>query len=125
MLFLAQESGGGGGLIFAITSLIALAFILVIIIGNWKLFEKAGQPGWACLIPIYNIYVMLQIAGMGAIWLVAFFLPFLNFIAAIMLCMRLARAFGQSALVGVAMIFLPFIIIPMLAFGDAQYRPID
>jgi len=112
-------------MIAGIIGLMMLALCVVLIIGNWKLFEKAGQPGWACLVPIYNIYVMLKIAGMGAIWMLAFFIPFLNIIASIMLCMRTARAFGQSALVGVAMIFLPFIILPMLAFGDAQWRPID
>jgi hypothetical protein len=125
MLFLAQEDGGGGGLIAGVFSLFFLALIVVMVVANWKLFEKAGQPGWACIIPVYNLYVMLQVAGMGAIWLLAFFIPFLNIIAMIMVYMRIARAFGQSALVGVAMIFLPFIIMPMLAFGDAQWRPID
>ncbi len=127
LLFLAQDDGGGGagGMIFAVFGLVMLAIVAVCIIANWKLFEKAGKPGWACLIPFYNMYVMLQICGMGAIWFLAFFVPVANMVVSVMMCLRLAKSFGQSALVGVAMIFVPFIILPMLAFGDAQYRAID
>lgn len=127
LLFLAQDDGGGGaaGMIFGLFGLFMLALVAVCIIANWKLFEKAGKPGWACLIPFYNMYVMLQICGMGAIWFLAFFVPVANMVVIVMMCLRLAKAFGQSALVGVAMIFVPFIILPMLAFGDSQYRAID
>ncbi|MEM7158512.1 MAG: DUF5684 domain-containing protein [Myxococcota bacterium] len=102
--------------------IIQLVITIGVIAGFWKVFTKAGQPGWASLIPIYNIYVMTQIAGKPAWWLVLFLIPIANIIVAILLFVAMAEKFGKSAGFGVGMAFLGFIFIPILGFGDAQYN---
>ena len=101
---------------------VQLAVAVVVLAGFWKVFTKAGQPGWACIIPIYNIYVMTQIAGKPAWWLVLFFIPIANLIAAILIFVAIAQKFGKGAGFGVGMALLGFIFIPVLGFGDAQYN---
>ena len=61
MDYQASSSGGGAGGI--IVGIIYLAVIVFLIASMWKVFTKAGQPGWAAIVPIYNIYVLTQIAG--------------------------------------------------------------
>lgn len=106
----------------AIVGLIYLAVVVLLIASLWKVFEKAGEPGWKALIPIYNAFIMLQIAGKPAWWIVLFFIPLANFIAAILVCISLAEKFGKSSGFGVGLALLGPIFYPMLAFGDAQYR---
>jgi hypothetical protein len=99
-------------------------YFLVIIIALaslWKLFVKAGKPGWASIVPIYNIVVELEIVGRPAWWVALMFVPFVNLIIAIIVLFDLAKAFGKGSGYAVFMLFLPFIAYPMLAFGDAKY----
>lgn len=103
--------------------IIQLVISIGVIAGFWKVFTKAGQPGWASIIPLYNLYVMTQIAGKPAWWLVLFLIPIANIIVAILLFVAMAEKFGKSAGFGVGMAFLGFIFIPILGFGDAQYNP--
>lgn len=91
------------------------------IVGMWKLFEKAGQPGWASIIPIYNFIVMLQIVNKPLWWIILMFIPIVNFIVMILINIEMAKAFGQSTAFAVGLIFLPFIFFPILGFGDAKY----
>ena len=67
-----------------IGSIIYLAIVVIVIAGMWKTFEKAGQPGWGCIIPIYNIYLMTKIAAKPAWWVIMFFIPLVNIVFAIM-----------------------------------------
>ena len=83
--------------------------------------QKAGQPGWACIVPVYNIYVMCIIAGKEGWWTVLFFIPIVNIIIGIMVSLGIAEAFGKGAGYAIGLFFLPFIFYPMLGFGDAQY----
>ncbi len=99
-----------------------LGLIVFIIAGIWKAFEKAGQPGWAILIPIYNIYIMTQIAEKEGWWVIMFFIPLVNIIFAFMLYIAIAEKFGKSAGFGVGLVFLGFIFWPILGFGDARYE---
>lgn len=105
----------------AIVSIIYLAIIVLMVASMWKVFDKAGQPGWACLIPIYNIIVMLKIAGKPTWWLLMFFIPVANIIFAIMMYVAIAKSFGKGTGFALGMIFLAFIFWPMLGFGDAEY----
>lgn len=100
-----------------------ILFLFVVgVVGIWKIFVKAGRPGWHALIPLYNIYALFQITGHSGLWLLAFFVPILNFVASIMLGIWLARAFGKSALYGIVMLWLfSFIGYLILGFGGAQY----
>ena len=96
--------------------------------GWWTLFKKAGEPGWAILVPIYNIYVMLKIADKPT-WLLWFiFIPFFGLIWAIVLsiivCIGIAQNFGKGAVYAIGLILLPFIFVPILAFGSAAYLTI-
>lgn len=74
-----------------IGSIIYLAIVVIVIAGMWKTFEKAGQPGWGCIIPIYNIYLMTKIAAKPAWWVIMFFIPLVNIVFAIMLYNEIAK----------------------------------
>ncbi len=100
-----------------------LALVLPTIIGMWKIFTKAGHPGWAALVPIYNIIVMLEIARKPIWWIILFLIPFVGIVFAIITWAAIVENFGKSGGFVVGLIFLPFIFIPILGFGDAQYLP--
>lgn len=116
----------GGGIIAALFGgaffLVFLLIFVIVAAGMWKMFEKAGEPGWAALVPIYNLVVLVKIAGKEAWWVVLMLLPCVNFVAAVMICIDIARKFGKDTLYGVGLAFLPFIFFPMLGFGAAQYN---
>ena len=119
-------SGGGGGLMAAgcgmIMGLVWLVVLVGVIAGLWKVFVKAGKPGWAAIVPIYNIIVWLEIVGKPIWWIVLLFIPFVNFVVLILLGIALAEKFGKSTLFGVGIGLLGFIFIPILGFGDARYQ---
>jgi len=124
-ILLAQgNQGGGGGIGGAIFMVIYLAIVVVVIAGLWKVFTKAGQPGWGCLIPIYNTYLMCKIAGRPGWWVLLFFIPLVNFIIAIIVMVDIAKNFGKGIGFALGLIFLGFIFFPILGFGDAQYMPV-
>jgi hypothetical protein len=100
---------------------VGLAIVLMMIASIWKVFEKAGQPGWASLVPIYNIVIMLKITGKPTWWLALFFLPAANFVVMILIVVALAKSFGKGTGFGLGMLFFGFIFYPILGFGDARY----
>lgn len=102
--------------------LVQLAISIVVIAGIWKVFTKAGQPGWAAIVPFYNVYVMLQIANKPTWWMVLFFVPFANIVVAILVSIGIAEKFGKSSGYGIGLALLGFIFYPMLGFSDAQYN---
>ena len=102
--------------------LIYVAIVIVIIAGYWKVFEKAGHPGWAAIIPFYNVYIMITIAGKPAWWLLLFLIPVVNLIIAIIVNIEIAQKFGKGAGFGLGMTFLSFIFWPILGFGDDEYQ---
>ncbi len=106
----------------AIVSVIYLAIVILMIAGMWKTFSKAGQPGWAAIIPIYNVIVLLQVAGKPVWWIILFLIPLVNLIVAILAYLALAEKFGKGAGFAVGLILLPFVFWPMLGFGDAQFQ---
>jgi len=101
-----------------------LAFMIFIIIALWKVFEKAGKPGWGCLIPIYNAILMMEIADRPSWWFVLLMIPGINIIIDIIISFDIAKAFGQGTVFGFGLLFLPFIFFPILAFGSAEYEGI-
>lgn len=98
-----------------------LGIIVLMIVSLWKIFEKAGKPGWASLVPIYNMIVLLEIIDKPVWWIALFLVPLVNFVMIFIVYIELAKCFGKSAGFGVGMVFLSFIFIPLLAFGDAEY----
>ena len=111
----------------AFVIIIYILVVVAIIAGFWKSFEKAGQPGWAAIIPIYNLYIMTKMAGKPAWWIVLMLIPIVNFIVLILISMPIAKNFGKSEGFGIGMAFLPFIFWPILGFGDANWQaaPVD
>lgn len=108
----------GIGLIFLV---VYLAIIVLAIAGMWRTFEKAGQPGWAAIIPIYNIYIMIQIVGKPTIWLLWCLLPCVNFVFSIWLTNLMSKSFGKEEGFTVGLVLLPFIFWPILGFSSATY----
>lgn len=121
-MLLAQRDDGGGA--STIVLLIELVLLVAIIAGLWKVFTKAGKPGWASIIPIYNAIVLLEIAGKPLWWIILFFIPCVNIIIAILVAMDVAKNFGKGAGFGLGLAFLPFIFYPILGFSDARYQPV-
>ena len=110
--------------IFAALGVFAFIYViifLIIIVSAWKIFEKAGKPGWAAIIPIYNIIVLLEIVGKPVWWIILMLIPFVNFIVAIFVTHLLSRSFGKDIVMTILLLLVPFIGYPMLAFGDAKY----
>lgn len=109
--------------ILVVFGIIAAVFAVIGIVIMWKFFTKAGQPGWASIIPIYNAYVLTQIAGRPAWWTVLLCIPGVNAIAFIFVAIDIAKSFGKDAVFGVVGLWLFSIIgFAMLGFGKAQYR---
>ncbi len=106
----------------AIFWIIYLAIFIVIIAAVWKVFVKAGKPGWAAIVPIYNVIVLLEIVGRPLWSVLLFFIPIVNFIVAIIVYIDLAKSFGKSAAFGIGLLFLGIIFYPILGFGDAEYQ---
>jgi Family of unknown function (DUF5684) len=99
-----------------------LAVTILMIAACWKVFTKAGQPGWAAIIPIYNWYILCKIVGRPGWWVILFFIPFINFIIGIILCIDLAKSFGKGVGFGIGLILLGIIFFPILGFDSAQYQ---
>ncbi|HUY99397.1 MAG TPA: DUF5684 domain-containing protein [Thermomicrobiaceae bacterium] len=104
-----------------IGTLIYLAVIVLEIASVWMVFQKAGQQGWASIIPIYNTIVWLRIIGRPWWWLLLFLIPGVNLVLLIIAMLDLAKSFGKSTGFAVGLILLSFIFIPILGFGDALY----
>jgi len=112
----------GFGAVFALIGLagllVALAMVVVAIVAKWKINTKAGQPGWAVLVPFYNIYVDLLVAGMSPLWMLSLLCFFVYPITWIVQQVKTAERFGKGAGFALGLIFLL-----ILAFGDAKYTP--
>lgn len=111
-------NGGGMGVVGTLFSLALFAFAIIV---QWKLFAKAGKPGWASLIPIYNLLVLLEIVGKPWWYLLLLFIPVVDIVILILVMIDLAKVFGKDGGFAVGLIFLSFIFMAILAFGDAKY----
>jgi hypothetical protein len=102
--------------------IIYLIVIVFLIAAMWKVFEKAGQPGWAAIIPIYNIYMMLKIGGKPGWWLLLFFIPLVNIVFLIWMYNMVSKSFGKDEGFTAGLVILGFIFWPILGFGSAKYE---
>ena len=101
------------------------AILIFMLIVYWKIFTKAGKPGWGVLIPIYNIILILEIVRRPGWWIIlVLIVPFANIVCSIIIIFDLAKSFGKGAGFGFGMLFLGIIFYPILAFGSSQYTPI-
>ena len=134
-----STSAGEAAGIFAIFSALLIPILIVaaiMIIAHWKIFEKAGKPGWAAIIPIYNLIVLLEIVGKPLWWIILFFIPCVNIVFLVWVTNLLSKSFGQSEGFTVGLLLLGVVFYPILGFGNYQYlgpsakeaggmRPID
>jgi len=116
LMLLAQNDEG-----FAIIVVLYVAIIVLIVAAMWKVFVKAGQPGWAAIIPIYNMIILLAVVGKPWWWIFLLCIPYVNIVFFILVYIELARVFGKGGGFAVGLIFLGFIFLPILGFGSATY----
>ncbi|MCA1744387.1 MAG: DUF5684 domain-containing protein [Bacteroidales bacterium] len=107
---------------YLLFSLVSVALSLFLLVALWNIFEKAGKPGWTAIIPIYNLLIFLQIIGKPWWWIFLIIIAPLNLIFGIWAINLLSKSFGKGVWYTVGLIFLPYIFIPVLSFGDAQYK---
>jgi hypothetical protein len=125
-LFAQQNNAGGAaGLLGSLACCFGVfggMFLLIFLI-MWKIYSKAGQPGWTALIPIYNQWILVtEICKKEPLWFVLMLLPVANIVAAWVVSMELAKKFGKSETFGIGLFFLAPIFLAILAFGDAEYQ---
>lgn len=116
-LFASADTGVPAGAV-----IVYLAIVALVIAGWWKIFTKAGEPGWKSIIPIYNILVMLKIVGRPLWWIVLLLIPCVGFVIVFVVMIDLAKSFGKSAAYGIGLTLLSPIFAPMLGFGSARYQ---
>lgn len=99
--------------------IIYIAFLVFMIGAGWKIYTKAGEPGWACIVPFYSFYVLCKFCGVKNWWLI--FIPFANIYIAIVAIFALAKSFGKDTGFGVGLLLLGIVFYPILGYGDAVY----
>jgi hypothetical protein len=128
-LMLAQENGevvvSAAGGFFMVVLLLMLAVGLASIAGMWKTFAKAGKPGWGVIIPIYNVILMLEIAGRPVWWLLLLIIPGVNLVIALLVALDIARNYGKGTGFGLGLFLFAPIFYLILGFGDAKYQPVQ
>ena len=99
-----------------------VAIIVFIIVAMWKVFVKAGQTGWAAIIPIYNLYILTKIGGKSGWWVFLFFIPLVNYVFIVWLYNMISKSFGKDEGFTVGLVLLGFVFWPILGFGSAKYQ---
>ena len=115
----ADSSNGGGAIVLLLVIFAAAIFVIV---GWWKMFEKAGEPGWKAIVPIYNAIVLLRIVGRPWWWILLSLIPIVGFILLIIVYNDLSKSFGKSTGFTFGLVLLHPIFVLILGFGDARYR---
>jgi hypothetical protein len=104
-------------------ALLYIALAVVYIVAFWRIFTKAKQPGWASIIPIYNLYIMLKVVNRPGWWILLYLIPGVNIITHLIVSIDLAKAFGKSTAFGVVGIWIfSFVGYLILGYGDTQYK---
>lgn len=115
----AVGAGLMAGAMALIAWLFAMAAAALMVICLWKIFKKAGKEGWAAIVPVYNIIMVIEISGLPLWYIALFFVPFANIYAVFKIYIELAKKFGKDAGFGVLCVFLPYIGLPILAFSKS------
>ena len=104
-----------------VTMTLALAFVFMTAASFWRIFNKAGEPGWKCLVPIYSAVVFHRIIGRPTWWVLLLCIPFVNLIPMTLECSDLAKVFGKGMGFAVGIFFFGPLFLMILAFGSAEY----
>ncbi len=116
------SAAAGAGAVVAVWLLLILAIFVVYVVGLWRVFTKAGQPGWSAIIPIYNFWVLLKIVGRPGWWILMMLIPLVSIVFQIIVLNDLSKSFGHGTGFTVGLFFLPFVFVLILAFGSSTYR---
>tara|TARA_Y100001968_G_C18707218_1_gene414069 strand:- start:39 stop:374 length:336 start_codon:yes stop_codon:yes gene_type:complete len=100
---------------------VIIGIIVGLISSFWILYNKAGESGWKSLIPIYNLVILLKIINKPVWWIILLIIPLVNIIVIFMINIALAKSFCKGTGFGIGLVLLPFIFVPLLAFGDSNY----
>ena len=104
-----------------INSVVVFLF-LVVTAGMWAVFRKADQPGWAAIIPVYNVYILVHaVARLDILWFIMCLIPGVGIFAWGVVCGEVARRFGRGVGTGIGLSVLPYYYWPMLGFNDDHY----
>lgn len=123
------------GFAYTLIWLLFLAIYIIAVIGLWKMYTKAGKPGWAAIIPLYNWWVWIKIIGRPTWWfwamiaaLLLSWIPLIGWLLTVLVailwllgCLDMARCFGKGVGHGLLLWLFPFILAPILGFGSARY----
>ncbi|MFN9196760.1 MAG: DUF5684 domain-containing protein [Planctomycetaceae bacterium] len=126
-MWIAAQQGGvpdGAAALGLGMLLFNLLVVVGVLVGMWKVFVKANKPGWAALVPIYNLFVLAEVGGKPSWWAILLFVPLVNLIVFVVICMGVAKNFGKNELYGIGLALLGFIFFPLLGFGNARYRKV-
>jgi len=111
-----------GSIVFASIGFFQLFILGFLAISAWKMFEKAGLPGWGILIPFYNLYLYFKLAGKSGASMLLLLIPIVNIFVMLHTHLQVARNFGKEDFFGFGLMFLPFVFVPILGLGDAEYQ---
>ncbi|NOY79378.1 MAG: signal peptidase I [Kiritimatiellaeota bacterium] len=101
--------------------ILGLVILIVVVMGMWKMYVKGGKPGWGCLIPFYNAYLLVKIAGKPGWWFFLLLVPLVNIVVWIIVLHGVSVNFGKGVGFTIGLILLPFVFYPILGFGSAEY----
>lgn len=119
----AHTDDSAMGAIAIVWIVFVLALALLSIVSLWRIFQKANQPGWASIIPIYNLYVLMKIVGRPGWWVILYFIPVVNIVVNVIVSIDFAKVFGKSDTFGIFGLWLFSIVgYLILGFGDAKYK---
>jgi hypothetical protein len=121
MTALTYSTTSSGGGVPAIFWLIYIAVYVLLIIGFWVIFTKAGEAGWKSIIPIYNTIIWLKIIGREWWWILLLLIPIVNIVILVLMWNGLSKSFGKGVGFTVGLIFLPYVFVPILGLGPARY----
>ncbi len=109
-------------ILIALNVCLSLLFLVPLVLGRWKVYEKAGLPGWGAVVPIYNTILLLKVARRPLWWLLLYVIPLINLIPLVLVPLGIARNFDKTGRFATGLIFLGFIFYPILGFGPSQYQ---
>ncbi len=117
-----STSGSESGAAAIVLILLYIVFIALLLVGMWKLYTKAGKPGWASIVPIYNAIVLLQIAGKPIWWVLLLMIPFVSIVVSVLVGVEIAKRFGKGEIFGAVACGLFGIGYLILGLGSARYN---
>jgi len=100
---------------------IGIALVLLVIAGAWRMFDKAGKPGWTAIVPVYNLMMWAEIAGRPAWHGLLALIPAFGVVFVFMIAIDVAKSFGRSGASGAGIVLLGFVFLPWLGFGRSTY----